>query len=29
MLIRVYKAPRGPDGTVLGLDNVAPEKWGD
>lgn len=29
MLIRVYKAPRMADGTVMGLDNVPPEKWGD
>jgi len=29
MLIRIYKAPRMSDGTVSGLDNVAPEKWGD
>lgn len=29
MLIRVYKAPRMGDGTVLGLDNVEPEKWGE
>lgn len=29
MLIRVYKAPKAADGTVLGLDNVEPEKWGE
>jgi hypothetical protein len=27
MLIRILKAPKGPDGKALGLDNVPPEKW--
>lgn len=29
MLIRIYKAPKGPDRMVLGLDNTPPESWGD
>jgi hypothetical protein len=29
MLLRVFKAPKMADGTVLGLDNVPPEKWGE
>jgi hypothetical protein len=27
MLIRVMKAPKGPDGKPLSLDNVPQEKW--
>ena len=27
MLLRVYKAPRRADGTVLGLENVPPDDW--
>jgi hypothetical protein len=29
MLIRVYRAPKKPDGTVMSLDNVRPEHWQD
>ncbi len=29
MLVRIYKAPRRGDGTVMGLDNVDPERWAD
>jgi hypothetical protein len=29
MLVRVYKAPRRADGTVMGLDTVPPERWAD
>lgn len=29
MLVRIYKAPRGPSGEVLGLDNSPGEKWTD
>lgn len=29
MLIRIYKAPKGPDGKVLSLDNVKPDRWSD
>ena len=27
MLIRMYQAPKRPDGTVMSLDNVEPEQW--
>ena len=27
MLLRVMKAPKGPDGKPLGLDNVPQDKW--
>lgn len=29
MLVRIYKAPKMSNGTVMGLDNVAAEKWAD
>ncbi len=29
MLIRVYKAPKRPDGVVMSLDNTPPEQWAD
>ena len=29
MLVRIYKAPKRADGTVLGLDNSPPDQWGD
>jgi len=29
MLLRVYKAPRKRDGTVLSLDNTPPELWAE
>jgi hypothetical protein len=29
MLIRIYKAPKRSDGTVMGLDNTPPEKWSE
>ncbi len=29
MLVRIYKAPKRADGTVMGLDNVPAERWAD
>lgn len=29
MLIRIQKAPKGPDGKALGVNNVPPEKWAE
>lgn len=27
MLVRILKAPKGPDGKPLGLDNVPQDQW--